>query len=180
MINNIIQFSKIYKSSMKRKYLHVDSLSLKLDLELYLSGSCCEREKGSSHHWGWHKVKLKVAEHPLNCYFLLKTQFPVAPTRWPDNVRSRVHWMFGEHFLTRWDTTWHNDLLMPIFRNGVCDWLVMPSEVFRGSSCHHTEDVERKCCPSIFTHLSSFQVWRDNLYSWTMNYYVGNCVACIF
>lgn len=52
--------------------------------------------------------------------------------------------MFWENFLVCWDTTWHNDLLLPILRNGVCDWLVMPVEVFRGSSCHHTEDVERK------------------------------------
>lgn len=40
-----------------------------------------------------------------------------------------------------------DDLLLPILRNGVCDWLVMPVEVFRGSSCHHTEDVERKAIP---------------------------------
>lgn len=55
--------------------------------------------------------------------------------------------MFGENILVCWDTTWHNDLLLPILRNGVCDWLVMPVEVFRGSSCHHTEDVERKAIP---------------------------------
>lgn len=55
--------------------------------------------------------------------------------------------MFGENFLVCWDTTWHNDLLLPILRKGVCDWLVMPVEVFRGRSCHHTEDVERKAIP---------------------------------
>lgn len=98
-------------------------------------------EDGLKLNWGLQNIILWTV-------IFTKNEFP-----WHSYARAadcHLEWYikcFGENFLVCWDTTWHNDLLLPILRNGVCDWLVMPVEVFGGSSCHHTEDVERKAIP---------------------------------